>query len=613
MKKIPVLFILLAVVLFDHCSSKKSNEEAMIQKTTQFNQFMDSVYQVALERDPERMTRLGIKKRYSEWTDLSEVNWKKEVKLIEGQSVELLNRVRLTELTPSAQISYKLFFNDVKACAYANEIPNTAYSYNRFYLINHKNGYHTEIPAFLINHHHIDTKDDAEAYVARLSKMDILFSQIIERLQSSEKKGIIPPQFVFPIVTKDCKAILTGKPFSSSEKDSPLLEDFRKKINLLSISQQSKTDLLAKAEEALLEHVKPAYTQLLNYWSALEKKATNEDGIWKIPGGDKKYIACLKTFTSTDLTPDQIYELGLKEVARIQEEMRVIMKKVNFKNNNLHDFFKFMRTDKQFYYSNTDKDKKAYVEKAMAIIDTMRRHLDQLFYTQPVAKLMVKPVEPFREESSSGAFYEIPAIDGSRPGIYYINLHDIADQPIYQMEALAYHEGIPGHHMQLAIAQELKNIPQFRRVRETDDAYVEGWALYSESLGKEIGFYQDPYSDFGRLAMEIFRASRLVVDVGIHWKKWTREQAVQYMLANTPLTEGDIRQEVSRYVVWPGQATAYMIGKLKILELREKVKYSLKDKFDIKAFHDVVLTNGAMPLNLLEEVVDQYINETNKK
>lgn len=292
-------------------------------------------------------------------------------------------------------------------------------------------------------------------------------------------------------------------------------------------------------------------------------------------------------------------------MARIHDEMKAIMKKVGFKGD-LQQFFAFMRDDPQFYYPDTAEGKAAYLAEATRIIDTMKSRLDELFIVKPKADMVVKAVEPFREQSAGKAFYEQPSMDGSRPGIYYANLYRMSGMPKYQMEALAYHEGIPGHHMQIAIAQELENVPKFRKFGGYT-AYIEGWGLYTEFLPKEIGMYQDPYSDFGRLAMELWRACRLVVDTGLHDKKWTREQAIQYLVDNTPNSKGEAVNAIERYIVMPGQATAYTVGMLKLLELREKAKTALGDKFDIRQFHDVVLKNGAVPLDVLEQLVDQYI------
>jgi uncharacterized protein (DUF885 family) len=266
-----------------------------------------------------------------------------------------------------------------------------------------------------------------------------------------------------------------------------------------------------------------------------------------------------------------------------------------------------MRKSKEFYYPNTQEGKDAYVTDTRSIISGILAKLDALFITKPKAPLVVKPVEAFREKSAGGAFYEEPAPDGSRPGRYYINLYTLSDQPRYQMEALAYHEAIPGHHMQIAIAQELKNLPKFRKLGG-NTAYVEGWALYAELVPKELGLYTDPYSDFGRLAMEVFRASRLVIDTGIHYKKWTKKQALDYMLENTPNPEGDSEKEVERYIVWPSQATGYKVGMLSILSLREKCKKALGTRFNLREFHDVVLCHGPLPLNILSGLTDTYIS-----
>jgi uncharacterized protein (DUF885 family) len=314
----------------------------------------------------------------------------------------------------------------------------------------------------------------------------------------------------------------------------------------------------------------------------------------------------LRHTTTTNLSADEIHHLGLKEVARIHCEMEKIRAKVGFKGD-LHAFFKFMREDPQFYLPDTDEGRAKYLAKAVQIVDEMKKRLDELFLTKPKADVEVKAVEKFRESSAGAAFYQQPAPDGSRPGMFYVNLRDMRDQPVYELEALAHHEGIPGHHMQIAIAQELTGIPKFRKLGARFTAYTEGWGLYSELTPKEIGMYQDPYSDFGRLSLELLRAARLVVDTGMHAKKWTRNQAIDYLRQNTPNSEGDCVDAINRYIVMPSQATAYKIGMLKILELRGKAKRALGAKFDLHQFHDVVLTNGALPLDVLEELVNRWI------
>lgn len=418
------------------------------------------------------------------------------------------------------------------------------------------------------------------------------------------------PRFVFTHVLKDSRNVIDGYPFTESKYNSTLFEDFTAKIATLKLSKEVEKQLIADVKQALLNEVKTGYQTLIAKLEDQQQRATAEDGVWKLPKGEEFYEFALKRTTTTDMTSDEIHQLGLTEVARIHREMEVIMNKVKFEGS-LQDFFKFMREDPQFYYTDDEKGKAAYLKKATSIIDDMNGDLDKLFLTKPKADIKVQAVEAFREASAGKAFYEQPAMDGSRPGIYYANLYHMEAMPSYQMEALAFHEGIPGHHMQIAIAQELEGIPDFRK-HSFYTAYVEGWGLYSEKIPKEIGKYQDPYSDFGRLAMELWRACRLVVDTGIHAKKWTREEGIMYYVDHTPNAESDAVKMVERHIVMPSQATAYKVGMNKILELREKAKAALGDQFDIKEFHDVILTKGALPLKVLEDQVVDYISNKNK-
>jgi uncharacterized protein (DUF885 family) len=428
---------------------------------------------------------------------------------------------------------------------------------------------------------------------------------LVENLKAREAIGVVTPKFVFDKVIQDSQNILVGQPFDASSTQSTLLEDFLNKINKLELDETTKANLENQVKEALLTSVKPAYNTLISFLKEQKERANSDDGAWKFPDGEAFYNNALKRTTTTNLTANEIHDLGLNEVARIHGEMDAIRKKVGFEGT-LQDFFQFMKTDKQFYYSADQEGKDAYLTKAVHIIDSMKTRLDEIFITKPKADIMVKAVEPFREKSAGKAFYNRPAADGSRPGIYYANLYDMESMPTYQMEALAYHEGIPGHHMQLAIQQELKEVPMFRKFGSYT-AYIEGWGLYSEFIPKEMGFYADPYSDFGRLAMELWRACRLVVDTGIHAKKWTREEGIKYYTDNTPNAELDAVKMVERHIVMPSQATAYKIGMLKILELRKKAKDALGNRFDIRDFHEVVISHGAIPLNVLEDFTDEYI------
>lgn len=571
--------------------------DAKQQASVQANKLFDELYMAGVMRSPITQTYMGIKQDQDKWDDISDQATLAEIEHIKT-ALTTISAIDPTTLDADTQISLMLLKQQ-----YQNAIADAKWRFYS-YPVNQMYGMHSMAPSLLINQHQISDEIDARAYIARLAGIEPLFKQLQVNLEERAQQGIIAPKFVFPYVISDSQNILQGAPFDGGA-DSTLFADFKRKVNQLNISDASKQALISDAQHALLQHVKPAYEQLVSYLKQLEKRADSRAGAWKFPDGKAFYNNALARTTTTDLTAEQIHDIGLKEVARIHEEMRGIMKEVGFKGD-LQAFFQFMRTDKQFYYPEGPEGQAAYLQKATALIDTMKSRLDELFIAKPKADMFVKQVEAFREKSAGKAFYEQPAPDGSRPGIYYANLYKMADMPTYQMEALAYHEGIPGHHMQIAIAQELDNMPMFRRFGDYT-AYIEGWGLYTELLPKEIGMYQDPYSDFGRLAMELWRACRLVVDTGLHAKMWTREQAIAWLQNNTPNSEGDVVKAIERYIVMPSQATAYKIGMLKILELRSKAQQQLGDQFDIRQFHDVVLKNGPLPLNVLEQMVDNWI------
>lgn len=561
------------------------------------NKLFDAIFMEAVNRNPVRQTYLGIKIDYDKWQDLSEENSAKELAFAK-EALQRIQVIEVSNLDKQTKLSYKLLIQKLE-----QQIADYQWRHHN-YPVNQMFGVHSQIPALLINQHSIDDTKQAHDYIARVKNSKLLLEQLVQQLKIRADKGIIAPKFVFGHVIRDSKNLLVGAPFDN-KADSTLYADFSKKIAKLALSEPEKQALIDELASALTQEFKAGYQQLISYLTELEKKADNTDGAWKLPQGDKFYNNALNRTTTTELTADEIHQIGLDEVARIHDEMRVIMNKVGFKGS-LNDFFQFMRHDPQFYYAGDDAGRQRYLSEATDLINTMKGELDQLFITKPKADLKVKQVEAFREKSAGKAFYQQPAPDGSRPGIYYANLYDMAAMPTYQMEALAYHEGIPGHHMQIALKQELEGIPKFRKFGGYT-AYSEGWGLYSEMIPKEIGFYQDPYSDFGRLAMELWRACRLVVDTGIHNKKWDRAQGIEYYVSNTPNAESDAIKMVERHVVMPSQATAYKIGMLKIVQLRAKAKQQLGDKFDIRQFHDVVLTNGAVPLNVLEDMVNDYI------
>ncbi|HEY8993172.1 MAG TPA: DUF885 domain-containing protein [Lacunisphaera sp.] len=596
-----------ALTLNLHATSAITRDAVMTERiaaeSAKANAFFDRVFDASVDRSPLQQGYLGLKKDHDKWEDFSEEHRLAEFVITVQELAELQKSIRFDWLDEQAQMSYRLFVTQAEQTIEGWKWRNHDYVFTQM------GGMHTDAPAFLINFHAVDDVADARAYITRLRTMPAMFEPLIARAEAQAAHGILPPKFVFPMLIESCREIITGAPFDGSGAKSALLEDFETKVGgLKDVDEAAKKKLIDDARAALREGVKTAYEKLIALFEAQEKTATDDDGVWKLPEGRDYYNFMLRSHTTTALSADEIHELGLREVARIHEGMMRIKEQTGFKGD-LTAFLKFMRDDPQFSYPTTDEGRAAYIKRANEIIDAMRVRLPEFFGVQPKAPLVVKKVEPFREKGASAAFYEQPSADGSRPGYYYINTLDMRALAIWEMETLAHHEAIPGHHMQIAIAQELENMPKFRKFGGYT-AFAEGWALYAEYFPKEFGFYSDPYQDFGRLSDELLRAVRLVVDTGIHARKWTRQQVIDYFHANTASSEREVISETNRYIVIPGQATSYKAGMLKILELRELAKKELGAKFDLRAYHDLVLKNGALPLNLLEENVRAWIART---
>lgn len=576
-------------------------------ETERLNAWFETKFNEAISRSPMSATFLGSRENYDQWDDVSDAAQDAEMEIQRADIAEMREQFDPANLTAQGQLSFRLAEYELELAEKADQWRGYNYTFSQM------RGAHAGIASFLIGQHKVTSKSDAEAYIARLEGVETYLGQHLANAKAAAARGIRPPLFVYDFVINGSANVIDGYPFEGvgPDRPSPLYGDFVNKVDALvtnaTITEDEADELKLQARGALIDHVYPTYAELIAWVSEDQVNATTDDGAWKLPDGGAYYRDRLAQMTTTGMTADEIHELGLSEVARIHDEMREIMQQVGYEGT-LQDFFEFTRTDARFFKPNTDEGKAEYLAEATAMIDTMRDALPTVFNTFPQAELEVKAVEAFRERAAGKAFYQRPAPDGSRPGVYYANLYRMQDMPLYQMEALAYHEGIPGHHMQLAISQELNGIPKFRKFGGFT-AYTEGWGLYSEFLPKEMGFYEDPYSDFGRLAMELWRAARLVVDTGLHAKQWTREEAIDYLLTNTPNPEGDARKAIERYIVMPGQATAYKIGMIKILELREDARGRMGEAFDIRDFHDVVLKDGPVPLQILEENVEAWITK----
>lgn len=464
-----------------------------------------------------------------------------------------------------------------------------------------QNGY----PSFMQAQHQVHSVGDAENYLSRLQKVKFKFAQTLEGLKIREAKGIIPPKFVIERVLTEMNDFV-----ATPIQDNILYSSFKTKLADTDISADEQARLLAAAEADIKGYVHPAYQLFIDYFTQLQAKAGTDDGYWALPNGDLAYEQLLKFFTTTNYTADEIHAKGLAEVDRIQSEIMTILAAEGYDiSQGFSVAIEALAADPKFYYEDSDAGRAQILVDYQHILDEVNVGLGDAFRIRPEAGMEVVRIPEFKEKTAPGAYYQQPAIDGSRPGRFYANLYDIKATPKYGMRTLAYHEGIPGHHFQIAVAMELEGMPLIRKMAPFT-AYIEGWALYSERLAWELGFQKDPFDNIGRLQAELFRAVPLVVDTGIHHSRWTREQAIDYMKKNTGMSDRDVTAEIERYIVMPGQATAYKVGMMKILELREKAKSALGDKFDLRDFHDVVLKNGAVPLDILETLVDRYIADT---
>lgn len=582
-----------------------SSPELKMIPDSEINTWFDAEYEELLQMSPLQLTAQGRKDRYGEIDNMSEAGEDKKLAWMEASVKELKEKFPYESLSEEAKVSYDLWI-------YQYEMEKADLEFRRMnYVFNQMTGPHTMLPNMIINFHKVDDASDMEALISRYNEAGRAMSQLLERAKLQTQSGVRPPKFAYEFVIQQSKALLLGQPFvDGGDLNSPVWNDALGKIEALEksgkITAEQAEQFRTQAKANLINSFQPAYTDLIAWLESelpnLEEKPT---GVSRHEMGNALYAHKLKSSTTTNLTADEIHQIGLNEVKRIQEEMLAIKEQVGFEGD-LSEFFRFVNSDPQFFFPNTDEGRQAYLDQSTAFLDEIKKKLPDYFGILPKADLVVKRVEAFREQDGAPQHYNQGTPDGSRPGTYYVHLSDMNAMPKTTMEGVAYHEGNPGHHMQISIAQELESVPKFR-TQMGFNAYVEGWALYSEALAKEMGQYQNPYYDFGRLVNEIWRAIRLVVDTGIHSKGWTEADAIKYFSENSSIAPGAIQAEVRRYMVFPGQATGYKIGMIKIQELRKMAETELGDKFDLKGFHDTVLGGGALPLDILEKVVKQWV------
>jgi uncharacterized protein (DUF885 family) len=569
------------------------------------NFFYEKVFAQVLFEEPELLSSLGLVERFGitghngKLGDASPAHQQHYFDRAK-KNLEDLHSYPLEKQNASQQLS-----THILEWFISREIEGEKYQWHN-YPVNQLFGVQNEFPSFMANTHRLLAPRDCEYYRQRLNAVGTKFDQLLESLKVREQKGVLPPRFVVEKVLLEMNNFV-----AQPAAENILATSFKTRVAKIDgMTDEQRVAFQKKIETAITDRVYPAYHKLIDYFTALLPKTTTDDGVWKLPDGEAFYAYALRKNTTTTLKPEEVHDLGLREVARIEGEMRTLLDANGYTGRPIGEAMDALAKDPRFLFPNDDKGRADVLAEYKRLIDDAIERCRLLFATVPKAKIEVQRVPVFKQATSAGAYYNGASMDGTRPGIFYANLRDMNELPKWGMRTLAYHEGVPGHHWQIATAQELKGLPQFRKLIPFT-AYQEGWALYTEWLAKEAGWYEgDPFGDLGRLQAELFRAVRLVVDTGIHAKRWPREQAITYMREKTGMGEKEVTAEIERYIVNPGQACAYKVGMLKIQELRKRAQTELGTKFDQRQFHDVVLKNGALPLEILEEQVVAYIQRT---
>ena len=568
-------------------SQSKQNSGVSV-RVKALNQLLQEQWEYTLKNNPETATTLGDLRYNNRWTDLSKNQIEKDKKSTQN-FLKRFEAIDSTGFSATDQLNKDLMIYQLKETLKNYDLKLYEMPFNQMW------GLHLQFPGF-ISSIPFDNAKQYQDYIARLKQIPLILDQGIQLAKQGQKDGLMPPKYLIEKVAKQINSIA-----APAGADSVFASPLKQFPN--SISKVEQERLSREMLQAIDQNVRPAYQKLGTF---IQKDylpyGRQHEGIWSLPNGDELYRFYVENNTTTLESPETIHQLGLKEVARIEAEMLKIAKAQGF--NDLKSFQQSLKTNPAVF----PKSREEILEIYRGYIAQMQPELPKLFGLLPKNKVEVLPVEQYREKEAAGAEYHQGTPDGSRPGQVYVNTGDFSERSKISMEATAYHEAIPGHHMQIDIAQNLPNLPMFRK-QPNHTAYIEGWALYAEQLGKDVGFYKDPLSDYGRLSSELFRACRLVVDTGVHYKKWTRQQMIDFMREHSALDEPDIQAETDRYIAVPAQALAYKMGQLKILELRELAKHELGDRFDIKAFHDMILNAGTLPLNILDVRIKNWIKE----
>lgn len=569
-------------------------------ESQRFEAFLDSVYQADLASSPQQATEAGSKLGYDRWDDRSEAALARDAARIRA-NIRAAKKFDLAKLDPANQLQYRVFLDE-------QQLLLERYRWrDHFYALNQIVGLHLDIPDTLTGAQPLDDEADALAYVRRISASRTALHQLVEHLRGQAKHGFFMPKPVYPLLIEGARNVISGAPHEAGA-DSQIFADFKRRVAQIDLSAARKAELIEAARRALRDDLQPAYVELLAALQEQGARTPITGGVWQLPDGAAFYQFLVRQFTTTHMTPADIHALGLQQVEDVHTRIGAVMRTLGFAGS-VREFMAKTKSDPRFYLPNTDAGRAEFLDRARKIATTMEAHIPEAFVARAPLPLEVRRAESYKEASAPGGFYDPGTDDGRRPGIVYLNLADMRQQPLYELEDLLYHEGVPGHHMQMSTIQTDSRIPRMRKVNEwwQDTAFVEGWGLYAERLGKDMGFYQDPYADLGRLTGELWRACRLVVDSGLHYKHWTREEAIRYLQDNSAAPDGTIVREVDRYIAVPGQATAFTVGMLKFVSERERARQALGARFDLREYHRVVLESGYLPLWALEDRVSAWI------
>ena len=574
------------------------------KKPYSLDHFLAKELIVGVFDSPEYMTYLGI---FDDFSPILGHNQKLSISSLEDdeknyrdnlQRLDTLKSYKVNKLSSNQKITRKIAIFDT-------ELDIERFERFRYhsYPFNQISGNHLNLVEFMTDTHPIRNGREAEDYIARVKMFDDALKANLIWLEEQKKLGIFAPRFVFDHVIGQLRELI-----GYEDSENPLMQIFIKKISEIDISEAEKNILLQDLSTTIETEVKLGFKLILEFMLENYENANLHHGVWSLPEGDDFYNLRLKSYTTTDYSAEEIHQIGLEEVARIGNRMKEIFVELGYEvNKPIGEMMNDLNEDPRFLYEDTPDRKEIVIRDYNQMVKEAEQDVRPYFEEFPKSPVEVRAVPEYSEKTAAGGYYQSPSLDGSRPGVFYANLYDIKQTPKFGMRTLTFHEAVPGHHFQIALNLENEDLTLYRRLGYRTSAFTEGWALYSEQLAVEVGMTKDLYDELGVLQSEMFRANRLVVDTGLHYKKWTRERAMEYMKKTTGMSDTEVRVEIERYIVWPAQATSYKMGMLKILELRDRAINKMGDKFDLKKFHSLVLNQGIVPLFILEDLIDEWI------